>query len=46
METKESQNRRGMTRDVIDVGEILYALLRKLWIIIGALVIEEQLEGI
>ena len=32
METKESQKQAWDDEDVIDVGEILYALLRKLWI--------------
>ena len=45
METKESQKQEWDDEDVIDVGEILYALLRKLWIIIGALVIGGAIEG-
>ena len=45
METKESQKQAWDDEDVIDVGEILYALLRKLWIIIGALVIGGAIGG-
>ena len=45
METKESQKQEWDDEDVIDVGEILYALLRKLWIIIGALVIGGAIGG-
>ena len=45
METKESQKQAWDDEDVIDVGEILYALLRKLWIIIGALVFGGAIGG-
>ena len=45
LETKESQKQAWDDEDVIDVGEILYALLRKLWIIIGALVIGGAIGG-
>ena len=45
METKESQKQEWDDEDVIDVGEILYALLRKLWIIIGALVMGGAIGG-
>lgn len=45
METKENQKQEWDDEDVIDLAEIFYALLRKFWIIVAALVLGAAVGG-